>query len=583
MLVESYGVTEEEAREQISLQSAITRLRGSLVNDKTFAGIWVERNPYIVRVAFTSEAEKRTEALRSEFPKPEALAATEADFSLMDLEEAVERIRVAVRSGSDLELTQLEDRDVWIRLRPSLNAVEVITPSFETVKSVADSVFPVGMVTVIEGPKVEIEPTAWTVRGGEPMDAGTTGWVIRKNNSTETGLITAEHASPTTYNNHPIEDRLQEYNDADGDVLWLSLRDKNWAPNHEIGTSDYPYLEWVVGTVSYSVIGETDVVCSQGKTTGTTCGEVLSKTAGAGNLIESNFYLLGGDSGGPVWMDVANGVNAAGVNTALAGPVPWYKNPSGVWVDTVSLFSSVSFFQDRWDVSVATSVLPEPAFDWFLINHHPQLPTNWSVAEAEWEYGETGWTTVAGDWLGVGHDQPGNFASGWWNLEGVPKFRYGIAGDLPIVGDWDGDGIDEVGVYRPSQEKFYRQGTTPIYFSSSALPGDLPVAGDWDDEADDKDEIGIFRPSAGFWILRNGDSSLDEFYYGIPNDNPVTGDWNNNGQDTVGVVRPNGRWLLRNTNDLGTANEEFWFGGPGDRFLPGNWDGLSFDTAGITR
>ena len=84
------------------------------------------------------------------------------------------------------------------------------------------------------------------------------------------------------------------------------------------------------------------------------------------------------------------------------------------------------------------------------------------------------------------------------------------------------------------------------------------------------------------WKLRSDSGSTNAFYYGIPGDIPVTGDWDNNGDDTVGVVRPVGHWLLRDSKDCCAAEEDYWFGTTGDTPLPG-WDGDGEDNAGITR
>ena len=102
------------------------------------------------------------------------------------------------------------------------------------------------------------------------------------------------------------------------------------------------------------------------------------------------------------------------------------------------------------------------------------------------------------------------------------------------------------------------------------------------------DTIGMFRPSDGFFYLRNSNSSGfadTSFFYGQAADIPLSGDWNADGITTIGVFR-NGQFLLRNSNTAGVADiPVFSITGtqPGDIPLAGDWDGNGTTTVGLFR
>lgn len=129
-----------------------------------------------------------------------------------------------------------------------------------------------------------------------------------------------------------------------------------------------------------------------------------------------------------------------------------------------------------------------------------------------------------------------------------------LAGDLPVKGDWNGDGTDEIGAYRPSTGRFYLdlngngswnnpaggdRITSPI-----GQPDDIPVAGDWN--GDGIDEVGVWRPSNfRFYLDYNGNGVWNNPAggdvitnpFGTASATPVTGDWNGDGTDEVGYWR----------------------------------------------
>ncbi len=120
----------------------------------------------------------------------------------------------------------------------------------------------------------------------------------------------------------------------------------------------------------------------------------------------------------------------------------------------------------------------------------------------------------------------------------IPKF--GEPGDLPFVGTWrfTGDHFSRIGIFRGGDWLIDASGdgiwmATPgadIEYPQFGTVGDIPVVGDWN--GDGWDEIGVWRPSTGHWMLDldgngrwDGPPSDIEFTYGQSTDRPVTGVW----------------------------------------------------------
>jgi hypothetical protein len=193
------------------------------------------------------------------------------------------------------------------------------------------------------------------------------------------------------------------------------------------------------------------------------------------------------------------------------------------------------------------------------------------------------------------HDMPAIFRSGTWFFRagytsGAQScVNFGQPGDIPVTGDWNHDGVKTIGVFRPSEGKWYLSNSNLSGVADGVFqfggPGDIPVVGDWNH--DGTDTIGVFRPSEGKWYLSNFFNrgfAEGVFQYGSPGDIPVTGDWNHDGTTTIGVFRPSeGNWYLSNFFNHCFADGVFQFGGPGDQPIPGDWNQDGTDTLGIFR
>jgi hypothetical protein len=217
------------------------------------------------------------------------------------------------------------------------------------------------------------------------------------------------------------------------------------------------------------------------------------------------------------------------------------------------------------------------------------------------QYGFPGssWVTATFLWEpSTALSKPLVFREGMWYLRDVlsngpsqAAFQFGQRGDIPVTGDWDGNGTKTVGIFRPSEGRWYlrnsNSGGPPdagsfLYGS----PGDDPVVGDWN--GDGTDTLGVFRAREGMWYLTNNNNSgfaEGAFRYGNPSgDVPVVGDWNRDGGDSIGVFRTSeGKWYLTNNYASGIPEGVFRYGSPGDKPVPGDWDGDGNTSLGIFR
>lgn len=167
------------------------------------------------------------------------------------------------------------------------------------------------------------------------------------------------------------------------------------------------------------------------------------------------------------------------------------------------------------------------------------------------------------------------------------SFAYGLRTDIPVFGDWDCDGTETVGMFRPSNGFWYLRNSNDLGFADLefwfGLGGDLPIAGDWN--GDGCDTVGIYRNGVVYQrdSLTTGVADRT-FFYGVPTDDPFAGDFDGDGIDTVGLYRRSaGLVFFRNSNSSGFADAQFFYGIPGDQIVAADWDADGDDTVGIFR
>ncbi len=564
-LARSGSSTVEQARNRTQIQSQAKELSQLLAegHPTTYAGLWIDiEAPFLVHVGFVGDGGAKAvkdAAATSGFSFLSRLNVHEADFSLARLLATYDSLAEHVpATHADTKDDLVAWVDVIANVVQARHRDAAIQPALEQAG-------PPGAVSFEVGTSVAENHLG--IRGGQPTNNScTTGFVVKKNSSIEAGITTAAHCSVPTglhgVSSPVFGPQLSTWSggsDPDIDAQWLGLADRDWWPANQIVWNQAGNTLTIRGRTPYSSINVGDYLCKYGISTHDSCGYVQSVACcySGHRFVEVGppMETMGGDSGGPVYE----------LNEPYFYAVGAHKGGS---FDGDPLIGAVSFFETDFGVSVATSSMTTPAYDWFLRNSNSQ-----GNATAVWEWAESGSTPVAGRWMSnQGKDQPGFYKNGTWDLEGQARFTYGTSSDVPIVGDWDSDDLDEVGYFRPTTAGFYRRGTSSIAFGN---PGDIPLVGDWDGDGDD--EIGVFRPSQVKFYLRSSSGSVTSIYYGTWNDLPVVGDWDDDGVDEVGVFRPStGQWFLQGLSG-------FYYGSPNDTPLPGDWDGDGRDTVGVTR
>ena len=141
------------------------------------------------------------------------------------------------------------------------------------------------------------------------------------------------------------------------------------------------------------------------------------------------------------------------------------------------------------------------------------------------------------------------------------------AGKPPKM-DFDGDGTSDIGIFRPPAGMWAIREVTRTYFGAAA---DLIVPNDYD--GDGTTDIGIFRTATGLWAVRG----VTRAYFGFSSDLPVPGDYDGDGDADIGIFRTaSGLWAVRGVTRA-------YFGGSTDEPIPGDYDGDGAKEIGIFR
>lgn len=192
-----------------------------------------------------------------------------------------------------------------------------------------------------------------------------------------------------------------------------------------------------------------------------------------------------------------------------------------------------------------------------------------SGGDAEVMFGRPGDRPITGDWNGNGSEKMAAYDSktGVWLLDANGNGRWDgaeggdtqlafVARGVPVTGDWNGDDTDQIGMYDPSKAMWFLDensngrwdGTSGGDAQFRFGRGGLPVSGDWDGNG--IDEIGLYYPSNGLWMLDangnhrwDGDAGDIQHNFRHHGGQPVVGDWDGNGTDDLGVFQ-SGRFLI---------------------------------------
>jgi uncharacterized protein YaiE (UPF0345 family) len=155
-------------------------------------------------------------------------------------------------------------------------------------------------------------------------------------------------------------------------------------------------------------------------------------------------------------------------------------------------------------------------------------------------------------------------------------------------GDFRGDEVNvnvekdavtpsKIGIFRPSAHTFYLKNGTTTTAINWGVSTDLPVTGDWN--SDGRTDVGMFRPSAHTFYLKNG-TTTTAINWGVSTDLPVTGDWNGDRRTDVGVFRNSTHmFYLKNGTTTMTIN----WGTSTDLPVTGDWNGDGRTEVGVFR
>lgn len=215
---------------------------------------------------------------------------------------------------------------------------------------------------------------------------------------------------------------------------------------------------------------------------------------------------------------------------------------------------------------------------------HGSASNTWTIERSS-DLGQTyyGWgfssdKLVNGDFDGDGRADVGIWrpTDGRWYLNqssaGYNTISWGIDGDVPVPGDYDADGRTDIAVWRPSTGLWYIvQSTLGTRIQQWGVSTDKPVAGDFDH--DGKDDIAIWRPSDGNWyIIQSSTSFINVVTWGQTGDRPLVGDFNGDGRADLAVIRPSSNtWYI--FNPYTGFSRTYIFGVTGDIPVPADYDG----------
>jgi streptogrisin C len=317
-----FAVSVDEAERRLRLQGELSALIGNVEASapNTFAGGWTQHMPtYRVVLAFTADTPESRLAvdLASGAPAP-VWIRTDAQYSLADL----------ARARDDLAASLAAERDVIVDADVPNGALWIIHTGVDEDLSTRISAASRRSEVPVNEQIVPVPETPAHTYGGMKLSSCTTGFTARDNNTGLDGFITAGHCGDT-----------QTYYEMDGTSYGTTFKNDWWDPwrdmqFHTTSHVEYAKFQTTTGTLR-SVSGWRgradqqlgDYVCHRGKTTGYSCGTIVSKThapsyAGAcgGQTCQpvwikvegSSLACWGGDSGGP-WF---SGKTALGIHSS---------------------------------------------------------------------------------------------------------------------------------------------------------------------------------------------------------------------------------------------------------------------------
>ena len=293
-----YGTTVDEALRRLNLQDAVGDLEHQLVSNESasFAGLWIEHDPgFKVMVKFTENGDSIISPYVNGGDLETLVEVGTAGNTLASLEQAQ---AVTKTVGTSLGIETESDINIFEN-EVMLHVLD--KASFDSKMDEQGITLP-SMVSVIQVP--EFSRTEADIYGGLHLSPCTAGFSV-KNNIGDKGITTAAHCGEDVQYNGDDLEHQEGLNQGSLDVGWFTT--PGYTPVNKIKD----------GNNGRSITGEKHRnnqsiginLCKYGKTTGYTCGELISKWFDPPGNYNGTWMRVhnpdeddlsgGGDSGGP--------------------------------------------------------------------------------------------------------------------------------------------------------------------------------------------------------------------------------------------------------------------------------------------
>ncbi len=159
------------------------------------------------------------------------------------------------------------------------------------------------------------------------------------------------------------------------------------------------------------------------------------------------------------------------------------------------------------------------------------------------------------DFDGDGQSDIGVFrpTDGRWYLsrsaQGFSATAFGLSNDRIVPADYDGDGKTDIAVFRNGAWYILYTLGNQVGARQFGASGDVPVPADYD--GDGRADFAVYRASEGAWYrLNSSDNSFTAVSFGLAEDRPTVGDFDGDGKADIAVFRPStASWYRLNSSD----------------------------------